>query len=57
MRGGGEEGLKERGCLLTFFSQKRRAYMRAGLIEDLRYDLLVTSSHALPLSQQEMCDS
>ena len=31
--------------------------MRGGLIEDLWYDLLVTSSDALPLSQQQMCDS
>ena len=31
--------------------------MRGGFIENLRYDLLVTRSDALPLNQQEMCDS
>ena len=54
-RGGGEGGLKREGVLAS--PEKRRAYMRGGFIEDLQYDLLVTSSDALPLRQQETCDS
>ena len=52
--GGGKEGLKERGCFLLL---KKEGLYERGFIEDLRYDLLVTSSDALPLRQQEMCDS